>query len=103
MRTSEVLRIRGLRRPRRGSGRSQDPLQMLELSLETVIRNDKVHNIFGFSRLCTRNSVRGFVRPSVHPSVCRSVGGHESKRAKTRISAPAHPSATGMGRVSGLV
>ena len=27
----------------------------------------------------------------------------ESKSGKTRISAPAHPSATGIGRVSGLV
>ena len=51
MRTLEVLRIRGLRRPRQGLGRSPDPLQMPELSLETVIRNYKKHNIFGFSRL----------------------------------------------------
>ena len=51
-RTLEVLRIRGLRRPRQGLGRSPDPLQMPELSLETVIRNYKKHNIFGFSRLC---------------------------------------------------
>ena len=39
------------------------------------------------------------------PSVGRSVGWyvtHELKSGKTRISAPAHPSATG-GRVSGLV
>ena len=35
-------------------------------------------------------------------SVGRSVGEHESKSVNTRISAPAHPSATG-GRVSGLV
>ena len=51
--------------------------------------------------------------PSVHPSVGRSVRDHESKSVrrsimielksgKTRISAPAHPSATD-GRVSGLV
>ena len=43
-------------------------------------------------------SVRPSVRPSVHPSVCQ----HESKSGETRISAPAHPSATD-GRVSGLV
>ena len=40
------------------------------------------------------------------PSVGRSVGWSveviESKSGKTRLSAPAHPSATG-GRVSGLV
>ena len=41
--------------------------------------------------------------PSVGRSVGRSVREHESKSVKTRISAPAHPSATGMGRVSGLV
>ena len=39
---------------------------------------------------------------SLCPSVRPSVGEHESKSVKTRISAPAHPSATG-GRVSGLV
>ena len=39
---------------------------------------------------------------SVRPSVRRSVT-LESKSGKTRISAPAHPSATGIGRVSGLV
>ena len=46
--------------------------------------------------------MRGFVRPS-RPSVGRSVGEHESKSGKTSVSAPAHPSATGIGRVSGLV
>ena len=47
---------------------------------------------------------------SVHPSVGwlvgRSVGWSmviELESVKTRISAPAHPSATGIGRVSGLV
>ena len=40
---------------------------------------------------------------SVGPSVRLSVRQHESKSGKTRISAPAHPSATGIGRVSGLV
>ena len=40
--------------------------------------------------------------PSVRRSVGRSVEVIESKSGKTRISAPAHPSATG-GRVSGLV
>ena len=40
--------------------------------------------------------------PSVRPSVGWSVRNHESKSEKTRISAPAHPSATD-GRVSGLV
>ena len=44
--------------------------------------------------------MRGFVRPSVRrsvrPSVRWSVGEHESKSVKTRISAPAHPFATGM-------
>ena len=40
--------------------------------------------------------------PSVRWLVGRSVRNHESKSVKTRISAPAHPSATD-GRVSGLV
>ena len=65
-------------------------------------------------QLRTRNSISGFVRPSVGRSVGRLVGWLvgwlvgcsveviESKSGKTRISAPAHPSATG-GRVSGLV
>ena len=52
-------------------------------------------------------SIRGFFRPSVGRSVHWSVGPlvreHESKSVKTRISAPAHLSATGIGRVSGLV
>ena len=46
------------------------------------------------------------VRPSVGWLVGWSVGRSvtlESKSGKTRISAPAHPSATGIGRVSGLV
>ena len=53
--------------------------------------------------LWTRNSIRGFVRPSVRLSVRPSVMVIELKSVKTRISAPAHPSATGIGRVSGLV
>ena len=48
-------------------------------------------------------SVRPSVRWSVGPSVRRSVGEHELKSGKMRISATAHPSATGIGRVSGLV
>ena len=36
--------------------------------------------------------MRAFVRPSVRPSVRE----HVSKSVKTRISAPAHPSATGV-------
>ena len=40
--------------------------------------------------------------PSVRPSVGPSVREHKSKSVKTRISAPAHLSATG-GRVSSLV
>ena len=47
--------------------------------------------------LRTRNSLRGFVRWSVRWSVVI-----ESISGKTRISAPAHLSATG-SRVSGLV
>ena len=46
------------------------------------------------------------VRPSVGRLVGRSVGRSvviELESVKTRISAPAHPSATGIGRVSGLV
>ena len=39
----------------------------------------------------------------LYPSIRWSVGEHESKSGETRISAPAHPSATGIGRVSGLV
>ena len=49
-----------------------------------------------YKRLCP--SVRPSVRPSVGPS-----GVIELKSGKTRISAPAHPSATGIGCVSGLV
>ena len=57
------------------------------------------------------NSIIGFVRPSVPPSVLPlvrwSVGPSfmviELDSVKTRISAPAHPSATGFGCVSGLV
>ena len=53
----------------------------------------------------TRNSIRGFVHPSVGWSVSWSVGRSgtlELKSGKTGISAPAHLSATD-GRVSGLV
>ena len=65
-------------------------------------------------QLRTRNSIRGFLRPSVHwsvrMSVCLSawVEKWENKRFRTFlvvdscISSPAHPSATGV-RVSGLV
>ena len=49
-------------------------------------------------QLRTRNSTRGFVRPLVRPYVVI-----ELESVKTLISAPAHPSATGIGRVSGLV
>ena len=63
-----------------------------------------------YKRLCpsVRPSVRRSVSPSVHPSVRPSVLLSirrsvmiKLKSGKTRISAPAHPSATG-GRVSGL-
>ena len=51
-------------------------------------------------------SIRGFDHRSVGPLVRWSLGlsvhQYESKSGKTRISAPAYPSATG-GRVSGLV
>ena len=53
-----------------------------------------------YKSLCP--SVGPLVRWSVGPSVHPSVREHESKSVKTRISAPAHPSATGMA-VSGLV
>ena len=43
------------------------------------------------------------LRPSVGPFAGRSVMVIELETVKTRISAPAHPSATGIGRVSGLV
>ena len=49
-----------------------------------------------YKRLCLS------VGPSVHWSVHPSVRKHESKSGKTRISAPAHQSATD-GRESGLV
>ena len=52
--------------------------------------------------MCERDSTTRSVRLSVHPSVGRSVT-LESKSGKTRISAPAHPSATDISRVSGLV
>ena len=41
--------------------------------------------------------------PSIHLLVHLSVMVIESESVKTRISAPAHPSATSIGRVSGLV
>ena len=47
-------------------------------------------------------SVGQLVGWSVGRMVGRSVGGHKLKNEERRISAPAHPSATG-GRVSGLV
>ena len=50
-----------------------------------------------YKRLCPS------VRPSVHRSVGPSVMVIELKSVKTRIFAPAHPSATGIGRASGLV
>ena len=53
-----------------------------------------------YKRLCPS------VRPSVGWLVGRLVGRSvviELESVKTRISAPAHPSATGIGRVSGLV
>ena len=52
-------------------------------------------------QLRTRNAIKGFVHPSVGPSVHPSVI-IKFESVKTCISAPAHPSATG-GRVSGLV
>ena len=50
-----------------------------------------------------RDFVRPSVCPSVRPSVRWSIMVIELESVKTRISAPAHPSATGIGRVSGLV
>ena len=47
----------------------------------------------------TRNSKIDFVRPSVGPLVMVI----KLENVKTRISAPAHPSATGIDRVSSLV
>ena len=47
--------------------------------------------------------MRDIVRRSVGPSVRWSVMVIESGSVKMRISAPAHPSATGIGHVSGLV
>ena len=46
---------------------------------------------------CGHATLRGFVRPSIGPSVMI-----ELESVKTHISAPAHLSETG-GRVSGLV
>ena len=57
-----------------------------------------------YERLCP--SVGLSVRWSVGPSVCRSVRWSvviKFESVKTRIFAPAHPSATIIGRVSGLV
>ena len=47
---------------------------------------------FIYFELRTRNSIRAFVLLSVR----QSVGVHELKSVKTRISTPAQPSATGM-------
>ena len=55
-----------------------------------------VHLIFSYGHATLYEALS--VRPSVRPSV----GERESKSVKARISAPAHPSATG-GRESGLV
>ena len=51
-------------------------------------------------KLRTSDCKRGFVRPPVRPSVCWCA---RVEKRKPRILAPAHPSATGIGRVSGLV
>ena len=74
-------------------------------NFETPFYSFKVEsffNIFSGSRFLflvadAQLYLRGFVRPSVRRSVTI-----KSKSGKTRISAPAHPSATD-GRVSGLV
>ena len=50
----------------------------------------------------TRNSIRIKEALSVHLSVGPSAM-IELENLKTRISAPVHPSATGIGRISGLV
>ena len=69
-----------------------------------------VMNASLYESLSVCPSVRPSVCPSVGPSFRRSVGPSvrwsvvsELESVKTRISAPAHPSATGIGRVSGLV
>ena len=49
--------------------------------------------------LWTSDSIRGFV----YPSVSMSVHDDQVGKCEKRIFAPAHPSATGVGRVSGLV
>ena len=54
------------------------------------------------SQMRIRESISGFVNPSIRLLVRRSVM-IELESVKTRISAPAHPSPTGIGRVSGLV
>ena len=58
---------------------------------------------FPRNHLFSRGLVALWEALSVCPSVRRSVRQHESKSGKTCISAPTHPSATGIGRVSDLV
>ena len=60
-------------------------------------------SVFTTFSLRTHNSKKAFVHWSIRLSVCPSIIEHESRSMKTRIFAPAHPSATGVGRVSGLV
>ena len=77
-------------------------------SINDLCSNRKVLDIAQF--LVADKRLYKRLCPSVGPSVRRSVGWSvgwsvtlESKSGKTRISAPAHLSATGIGRVSGLV
>ena len=87
---------------RRGESQEGDDENLYEMR-PIIRRRGKIQGEMGFKyleiafKLRTRNSIRGFVRPSVR--------GHESKRGKTSIlevflcmgmglDAPAHPSAT---------
>ena len=76
--------------------------------LSEMSLNHQIHVLVCFLVFQSRtsDSIRGFVRPSVGQLIGWSVGRSvviELESVKTRISAPAHPSATGIGRVSGLV
>ena len=60
-------------------------------------------NFFLFPFLVADKRLYKKLCPSVRPSVGPLVMVIELESVKMRISAPAHPSATGIGRVSGLV
>ena len=77
-------------------------LENLQIALVLVVR-DQFRVRFVLRFLVTDKQLYKRLCPSVRWSVGPSVMVIELESVKSRISAPAHPSATGIGRVSGLV